>query len=94
MAPGSNEYVIGRPFVDRATLNLPDGKSFIVVADGLSATNRYIAAVTLNGVPLARSYLRDAELQAGGELRFTMAATPNKSWATGRAARPFSMTAR
>ncbi|AIT05943.1 sugar hydrolase [Sphingomonas taxi] len=94
VAPGSNEYVIGRPFVDRATLNLPDGKRFIVVADGLSATNRYIAAVTLNGVPLARSYLRDAELRAGGELRFTMAATPNKGWATGRAARPFSMTAR
>ncbi len=94
VAPGSNEYVIGRPFVDRATLNLPDGKSFVVVADGLSATNRYIAAVTLNGVPLARSYLRDAELRAGGELRFTMAATPNKGWATGRAARPFSMTAR
>lgn len=94
VAPGSNEYVIGRPFVDRATLNLPDGKSFVVAADGLSATNRYIAAVTLNGVPLARSYLRDAELRAGGELRFTMAATPNKGWATGRAARPFSMTAR
>lgn len=94
VAPGSNEYVIGRPFVDRATLNLPDGKSFIVVADGLSATNRYIAAVTLNGVPLARSYLRDAELRAGGELRFMMAAAPNKGWATGRAARPFSMTAR
>ncbi|WP_137896919.1 GH92 family glycosyl hydrolase [Sphingomonas sp. 2SG] len=94
VAPGSNEYVIGRPFVDRATLNLPDGKSFVVVADGLSTTNRYIAAVTLNGVPLARSYLRDAELRAGGELRFTMAAVPNKGWATGRAARPFSMTAR
>lgn len=94
VAPGSNEYVIGRPFVDRATLNLPDGKRFVVVADGLSATNRYIAAVTLNGTPLARSYLRDAEVRAGGELRFTMAAVPNTRWATARAARPFSMSAR
>ena len=94
VAPGSNEYVIGRPFVDRAVLNLPDGKRFVVVADGLSPTNRYIAAVTLNGVPLTRSYLRDAELRAGGELRFTMAAVPDKRWGSGRAARPFSMSAR
>jgi predicted alpha-1,2-mannosidase len=94
VAPGSNEYVIGRPFVDRAVLNLPDGKRFVVVADGLSPTNRYIAAVTLNGVPLTRSYLRDAELRVGGELRFTMAAVPDKRWGSGRAARPFSMSAR
>jgi predicted alpha-1,2-mannosidase len=94
VAPGSNEYVIGRPFVDRAVLNLPDGKRFVVSADGLSPANRYIAAVTLNGAPLTRSYLRDAELRAGGELRFTMAAVPDKRWGSRRAARPFSMSAR
>ncbi|WP_260597522.1 GH92 family glycosyl hydrolase [Sphingomonas endolithica] len=93
MAPGSNEYVIGRPFVDHATLNLPDGKKFVMVADGLSAANRYVKAVTLNGVALDRSYLRDKELRAGGELRFTMAPTPNKRWASSKAARPFSISA-
>ncbi|WP_445191590.1 GH92 family glycosyl hydrolase [Sphingomonas sp. Tas61C01] len=92
VAPGSNEYVIGRPFVDRAVLALPGGKRFAIVADGLSATNRYVAAVTLNGAPLDRSYLRDAEIRAGGELRFTMAATPDKRRGTARTARPFSMS--
>ena len=28
VAPGSNEYVIGRPFVSRATLNLANGRRF------------------------------------------------------------------
>ena len=28
VAPGSNEYVIGRPFVDHAAINLPNGKRF------------------------------------------------------------------
>jgi predicted alpha-1,2-mannosidase len=93
VAPGSNQYVIGRPFVDRAALNLPNGKRFIVIADGLSPSNQYVAAVTLNGVALDRSYLNDVELRAGGELRFTMAATPNKSWATSAKSRPFSMSA-
>jgi putative alpha-1,2-mannosidase len=33
-----------------------------------------------------------AEIRAGGELRFTMQASPNKTWATGVKAHPFSMT--
>ena len=90
VAPGSNQYVLGRPFMNRATLTLPNGKRFAVVADGLSATNGYVGKVTLNGKPLARSYITHDELSAGGELRFTMQAKPNRSWATSRAARPFS----
>ncbi|MFD1950353.1 GH92 family glycosyl hydrolase [Sphingomonas arantia] len=92
VAPGSNQYVIGRPFVDRAALTLPNGKRFVVTAEGLSDANRYVTAVTLNGVALDRSYLTDAEIRAGGALRFTMGAVPNKSWATRRAARPFSIS--
>lgn len=90
VAPGSNQYVIGRPFVERAALTLPNGKRFTVVAEGLSNPNRYVGKVTLNGKPLDRSWLRHEELAAGGELRFTMQGTPNKAWATSKAARPFS----
>jgi len=93
VAPGSNQYAIGRPFVERAAINLPGGKRFAVVADGLSADNRYVTAVTLNGAPLRRSYIEDAEVRAGGELRFTMGARPNKQWGSDKAARPFSMSA-
>jgi predicted alpha-1,2-mannosidase len=92
VTPGSNQYVIGRPFASRAALNLPNGKRFTVIADGLSDTNRYIGRVTLNGQPLTRSFIRHEEIVAGGELRFTMQATPNKSWATAKTARPYSTT--
>ncbi len=92
VAPGSNEYVIGRPFVNRAALTLPNGRRFTVVADGLSDANRYVGGVTLNGRPLTRSVLRHEELAAGGELRFAMQATPNRAWATAPAARPYSMS--
>ncbi|PHQ64021.1 MAG: sugar hydrolase [Sphingobium sp.] len=91
VTPGSNQYVIGRPFVEKAEM-MVDGKRFSVVADGLSDANAYVGTVTLNGKPLARSYITDAEIRAGGELRFTMQATPNKAWATGAEARPYSMT--
>ena len=94
VAPASNEYVIGRPFLPRATLNLPNGKRFTVIADGLDDAHPYIGSALLNGKPLDRAYLRHDEIMAGGELRFTMQAEPNKAWATDRTQRPYSMSAR
>lgn len=92
VAPGSNEYVIGRPFVERATLNLPNGKRFTIRAENLSPANGYIGKVTLNGQPLARSFLRHDEIVAGGELVFMMQAAPNKDWGKDRSARPYTQT--
>src|SRR3546814_20067456 len=73
---------LGRPFVERAVLNLPGGKHFTVHADNLSAANAYVGRVLLNGKPLAKGYVTDAQIRAGGELRFVMQATPNQAWAT------------
>lgn len=92
VAPGSNEYVIGRPFLDRATLNLPNGKRFTIRAEGLSEANRYVGRAVLNGKPLARSFLRHEDIVAGGELVFTMQAAPNKEWGKERSARPYTQT--
>ena len=66
VAPGSNEYVIGRPFVEEATLHLPNGKAFKVVAENLSSSNAFIRSVTLNGKPLTRMFLRHEELDGWG----------------------------
>jgi predicted alpha-1,2-mannosidase len=92
VAPGSGQYVIGRPFVDRATLNLPNGKRFAILADGLSPANRYVGAVTLNGKPLDRVWIGHDEIMRGGTLRFTMSTTPNKTWGASIASRPYSMS--
>ena len=92
VTPGSGEYAIGRPFVDRAVLHLPNGKSFTVRAEGLSDANPYVGKVELNGRPLPRSFIRHEEILAGGELRFVMQARPNKAWATAPKDRPFSMS--
>ena len=90
VTPGSNQYVIGRPFVERAVLNLPGGKRFTVETQGLSDANPYVGRVELNGAPLARTWIGDAEIRAGGTLRFVMQAMPNRDWGRARAARPYS----
>ncbi|MBB3227600.1 putative alpha-1,2-mannosidase [Luteibacter sp. Sphag1AF] len=92
VTPASNEYVIGRPFVNKATLNLAGGRKFTVIAEHLDASHPYVGSVTLNGKPLERTYVRHEEIAAGGELKFVMQARPNTTWGTGEAARPTSMS--
>ena len=93
VTPGSGEYVIGRPFVSRAVLHLPNGKLFTVVADDLREGNGYLGSVRLNGKPLKRTFIRHEEIMAGGELRFLMQAHPDKHWGTSVSSRPYSMSA-
>jgi predicted alpha-1,2-mannosidase len=92
VAPGSNEYVIGRPFVDAATLHLPNGKTFKIVAEGLSPLKAFIQSVTLNGRPLTHSFLRHEELMKGGELRFVMSEKSGAAWSLHPLEAPYSMT--
>jgi len=90
VTPGSLEYVIGRPFVTRATLHLPNGRRFTVSAD--DPAKPYVGKVLLNGVALTRAYIRHDEIMAGGELHFMMQVKPNRAWASAAKDRPFSMT--
>ncbi|QNN45371.1 glycoside hydrolase family 92 protein [Thermomonas brevis] len=92
VAPGSNQYILGRPFVRKATLNLPNGKRFSVIADGLDDAHGYVGSVTLDGKPLNRVYITHQELMAGGELRFAMQAQPNREWPGAKAKSPYSMS--
>ncbi len=92
VTPGSLEYVIGRPFVEHATLKLPDGKQFRIVTEGLGDAHPYVGKILLNGQPLEKGFITHAQIEAGGELRFVMSATPDKTWATKAADRPYSMS--
>ncbi len=92
VTPASDEYAIGRPFVPKAAIHLPNGHTFTVVADQLDDAHPYVSVVTLNGKPLDRVYLHHAEILAGGELHFTMQAAPNKQWGEADAARPTAVS--
>ncbi len=92
VTPGSNQYVLGRPFVGAATLHLPNGKELRIVAEHGSAANRYVGAVLLDGRRLDRSYVTQDELLRGGELRFRMQPAPNRNRGTAVAGRPYSLS--
>ena len=80
--PASGYYVLGLPRFEKATLHLENGQQFTVKAQNLSPNNGYVKSVTLNGKPLQRSYITFDEIDAGGELVFTLTDTPDSPWAT------------
>lgn len=81
VTPGSNEYIIGTPLFDKATINLENGKRFNITAHNLSDTNIYIESVKLNGEYLDVTYLNHDNVVSGGNLEFFMTDSPT-NWGT------------
>jgi predicted alpha-1,2-mannosidase len=93
VAPGSNQYVLGRPFVDRAVLHLPNGKQLSVESVGASEERGFVKDVLLNGSSLDRSYVTHEELMKGGELKFIFSNEKDAEWSRRALRAPYSDTA-
>jgi predicted alpha-1,2-mannosidase len=81
VTPGSNEYIIGTPLFDSASINLENGKVFNIVANNISDENIYIQSATLNGGDYPFSYIKHEDIINGGELVFNMCEKPS-AWGT------------
>lgn len=81
VCPGKPVYSIGRPLFDKATVNLPNDKKFIVTTKNNSKTNKYIKSATLNGKPLNKPFFTHNDITMGGELVFIMTDKPTQ-WGT------------
>lgn len=92
VCPGSGQYVIGSPLVDKAVLHLENGKQFIVRVENGSSKNVYIQSATLNGQPLEKTFIKHSDIISGGELIFRMSSRPNKKWGLKGEAYPYSFT--
>jgi predicted alpha-1,2-mannosidase len=88
VSPSSGAYVLGSPLVEKATIRLPQGKTFVVTAANNGPQNLYIQSASLNGKPYANSYLLHRDIVAGGTLQLTMGPQPNKAFGTALANRP------
>ena len=80
--PASAEYDIGSPIFDRIEIDLPNGKTFTVSAEGASRKQKYIRSAELNGEKLTQPKFTHAQLMQGGEMVLQMSDRPNKElWA-------------
>ncbi len=90
VTPGQGIYVIGSPLFEKSTINLEDGKQFVIKANNISTNNIYIQSATLDGKPYSNSYLRHEDIMRGAELVFEMGAEPNKEWGNLKGEHPYS----
>ncbi len=78
VCPGKPEYVIGRPLVDKATLQLPGGK-FVIEVKGNSKEAKYVQSAKINGRDITRELrFGHADLKAGGKLEIQMSTQPRR----------------
>ena len=92
VCPGSEQYVLGAPYMPYLKLAMDNGNSFEIKADGVSDKNRYVKSVTLNGKPYTKTYITHEDLMAGGVLEFVMSDKPNKKRGIAKADKPYSLT--
>ena len=92
VCPGTDQYVLGAPFLPHITLHLPNGNTLEIKAPGVSDKRRYVGSVTLNGRPHTRLYLTHDELLNGGVLEFHMQAQPNRRRGQQLQDKPYSFT--
>lgn len=92
VTPGTDQYVIGSPVFNKATITLESGKTFVIEANRNSKENVYIQSATLNDQPYTKNWITYNDIASGGVLRFEMGATPNKKRGTAEADKPFSLS--
>ena len=80
--PSSGEYVFSSPLMNKATINVGNGKFFTVVATNNSKKNKYIQSIRLNGKKYDKIFITHSQLQEGGLLEFTMGQEPNTKLGT------------
>ena len=92
VCPGSEQYVLGAPYMPYLKLAMDNGNTLEIKADGVSDTKRYVKSVTLNGKPYTKTYITHEDLMAGGVLEFVMSDKPNKKRGIAKADKPYSLT--
>lgn len=86
--PSNGVFVFGSPLFEKASVRLPEGKSFDIVAQNNNKENIYIQSVTLNGQPCNQSFIQYDDIMKGGNLTFVMGNTPNKQFGAAPESRP------
>jgi len=92
VTPGTDQYVIGSPMFKKITINLDNGKKFIIEALANSKENVYIKSAHLNGKIYDLNYIRHSDITNGGLLQLVMASEPEKSRGISPSSYPFSVS--
>lgn len=92
VCPGSDEYILGSPLMQSATIHLPNGKDIDIQAVNNSPENRYIDQMTLNGERYNKNYIKHKDLTKGIHIEYDMSPNPNTKRGINQTDRPYSLS--
>ena len=92
VCPGSDEYVLGAPYLPYIKLELPDGKTLEIKAPAVSDVNRYVKSLSINGERYDKMYVTHEDLLKGGVWEYVMDSKPNKRRGVAAESKPYSLT--
>lgn len=88
VTPGTDQYVLGTPLFDRATIRLENGRSFTIAARRAEPGAFHVRGVTVNGRSWPNGWLSHETIARGGTMEFDLVRAPDKLWATRSVSRP------
>jgi predicted alpha-1,2-mannosidase len=93
--PGTPILTVNTPLFDRVEIALPDSKFMRISAPGASGPHHlnYISGLSIDGQPTDHTWLPESIIRTGGEIKFSLAAYPNKVWGTAGSSAPPSFGA-
>ncbi|MFD2866662.1 GH92 family glycosyl hydrolase [Mucilaginibacter antarcticus] len=92
VTPGTGEYALGSPMFKKTTINLENGKKFVIEAAANDKDHIYIQSASLNGANYTKNFITHADLLKGGTLKLDMSNKPNTQRGIGADDKPFSLT--
>lgn len=90
VCPATEEYVLGAPLFKKVTLQLENGKQFIINAPDNSEINRYVEELEWGNKNYSNNYINHFDVLEGGELNFDMTSSPNLKRGTSAKNYPYS----
>ncbi len=92
VCPGSDEYILGAPYLPYMKVKLDDGKYLEIKANKVSDKMRYVKSVILNGKPYSKNYITYNHIKDGAILEFEMSSKPNKKRGLPAEDKPYSLS--
>ncbi|VBA40982.1 hypothetical protein LAUMK13_03313 [Mycobacterium innocens] len=93
--PGTPVLTVNTPLFDRAQVSIPGGKTIRIFAPGASGRYglKYINGLSVDGRATDQTLLPESFIRTGGDVTFSLSATPNMVWGTAESAAPPSFGA-
>lgn len=83
VCPGQPVYAIGTPVFDKVTINLENGKQFVIKSENVSDKNYFIQSAKFNNKDYNKCYINHTDIMNGGEISFVMGGIANEKWGSG-----------